>query len=91
MEIRDGRYIYLRGWFDPSRHEVRTSLFTWLADTAEEAALIEIQPDKLRRKGFKKKDQDVITDQDVYNALFDQIESGERDWAGFKWDTLYAP
>ena len=66
-------------------------LFTWSADTAEEAAKIEIQPEILKRKERREKGHDKLMDQEVYEALLDQIESGERDWAGFKWDTLYAP
>lgn len=76
--------IYMRGWFDPSRYEVRTSLSTWSADTAEAAVQIEIQPDILARKGHRKTKQNVITDQEVYLSLLDQIKSGERDWSGFQ-------
>ena len=90
VELQDGKYLYLRGWFDPSGYEMRTSLFVWSANTAEEAALIEIQPEILRRRGFRKSKGDVITDQEVHQSLLDQIRSGERDWAGFKWNTDYA-
>ena len=82
VELQNGRFMYLKGFFDPSGYESRTSLFVRLADTAEKAALFEIRPKTLQRK---KKDQDV------YNALLNQIKSGERDWAGFKWGTDYAP
>jgi len=93
IELQDGQFIYLRGWFDPARGrgEPRTNLFTWSADTAEEAAQIEIQSEKLSRKRRSEKGHDKLIDQEVYEALLDQIKSGERDWAGFKWDTLYAP
>jgi len=84
IELHNGQYRYIRGWFDPSRHEERTSLFTWSADTAEAAVQIEIQPDILARKGHRKTKQNVITDQEVYLSLLDQIKSGERDWSGFK-------
>ena len=91
IELQDGQFIYLRGWFDPGRDDPRTMLFTWSADTAEEAAKIEIQPEILKRKERREKGHDKLMDQEVYEALLDQIKSGERDWAGFKWDTLYAP
>jgi len=84
IELHNGQYRYIRGWFDPSRHEERTSLFTWSTDTAEVAVQIEIQPDILARKGHRKTKQNVITDQEVYLSLLDQIKSGERDWSGFK-------
>jgi hypothetical protein len=85
VELKDGRYIYMRGWFDPSRHEERTLLFTCSADTAEEATEIEMRRDKLVTKGCKKKDLDVIMDQEVCDSLLDQIRSGEREWSGFRW------
>jgi len=93
IELQDGQYIYLRGWFDPARSmgEPRTMLKAWSADSAEEAAQIEIRPEELRRNEHIKKGQDHLMDQVVYEALLDQIVKGERDWAGFKWDTLYAP
>ena len=78
VELHGGRFMYIRGWFDPSRHEERTLLFTWSADTAEEAAQIEMQLDILQTN------PNVIMDQDVYLSLLDQIKSGERDWSGFK-------
>lgn len=84
VELQKGRFVYIRGWFDPSRHEERTSLFAWSADTADEAAQIEIQPDNLARKGYKATVQNVITDQEVYLSLLNQIKSEERDWSGFK-------
>ena len=90
LELQNGTYLYLRGWFDPSGYEMRTSLFVWSANTAEEAAQIEIQPEILRRSGFRKSKGGVITDQEVHQSLLDQIRSGERDWAGFKWNTDYA-
>lgn len=93
IELQDGKYKYLRGWFDPARGmgEPRTNLFSWSAATAEEAAQIEIRPDKLRRKEHREKGHDKLMDQEVCEALLDQIKSGERDWAGFKWNPLYAP
>lgn len=93
IELQDGQFIYLRGWFDPGRSmgEPRTILYAWAADTAEEASQIEIRPEELRRNEHLKKGQDHLVDQEVYEALLDQIKSGERDWAGFKWDPLYAP
>lgn len=90
IELQDGQFNYLRGWFDPSGFEMRTTLFSWRADTAEEAARLEIQPEVIRRKGFKKTKCEVITNKEVYEALLDQIKSGERDWAGFKWGTDYS-
>lgn len=84
IELHNGQYRYIRGWFDPSRHEERTSLFTWSADSAEEAAQIDIQPDILAKKGHKNFRPSVVTDHDVYLSLLDQIKSGERDWSGFK-------
>jgi len=84
VELQKGRFVYIRGWFDPSRHEERTSLFAWSADTAEEAAQIEIQPAILAKKGYKATEQNVITDQEVYLSLLYQIKSEERDWSGFK-------
>ncbi len=93
IELQDGKYKYLRGWFDPARSmgEPRTILFAWSADTAEEAVQVEIRPEELRRMEHIKKGQDHLMDQEVYEALLDQIKSGERDWAGFKWEPLYAP
>ena len=92
IELHNGQYRYIRGWFDPSRHEERTSLFAWSADSAEDATQVEIQPDNLARKGHKQSKGNVIMDQDVYQSLLDQIKSGERDWSGFKLGyPLYAP
>ena len=92
IELHNGQYRYIRGWFDPSRHEERTSFFTWSADSAEEAAQIDIQPDILAKKGHKNFKPSVVTDHDVYQTLLDQIKSGERDWSGFKLGyPLYAP
>jgi len=86
VELHTGRCVYIRGWFDPSRHEERTLLFTWSADTAEEAAQIEMQLDILQTN------PNVIMDQNVYLSLLDQIKSGERDWSGFKLGyPIYAP
>ncbi len=78
LELQKGRFVYVRGWFDPSRHEERTLLFTWSADTAEEAAQMEVRLDIMQTN------PNVIMDQDVYLSLLDQIKSGERDWSGFK-------
>jgi len=95
IELQNGQFIYLRAWFDParSRGEPRTTLKAWIADNAEEAAQIEIRPEVLRRNEHLKKGQHHLMDQVVYEALLNQIETGERDWAGFKWDRdpLYGP
>ena len=80
VELQNGRFMYLFGFFDPSGFETRTYLFVRSADTPEKAAQFEIRPKSLKR--MKK-------DQDVYIALLDQIKSGERDWAGFKCGTDY--
>jgi len=82
VELQNGRFMYIRGFFDPSGFELRTNLSARLADTPEKAARFEIRPKTLQR---------MNKDQDVYNALIDQIKSGERDWAGFKSGTDYAP
>ena len=82
VELQNGRFMYLFGFYDPSGFELRTYLFTRVANTAEKSALFEIKPKTIKK--MKK-------EQDVYAALLDQIRSGERDWAGFKWDTLFAP
>ena len=86
VELHHGRYVYIRGWFDPSRYEVRTSIFTWSANTAEQAAEIEIRPEILARKGYKETNQNVIIDRDAYQSLLAQIKQGNRDWSGFKED-----
>ena len=93
IELQNGQFIYLRAWFDPARSygEPRTMVKAWTADTAEEAAQIEIRPEVLRRNEPIKKEQHHLMDQVVYEALLNQIETGERDWAGFKGDTVYAP
>jgi len=86
LELQKGRFVYVRGWFDPSGHEQRTLLFTWSADTAEEAAQMEVRLDIMQTN------PNVIMDQDVYLSLLDQIKSGERDWSGFKLGhPTYAP
>lgn len=82
VELTNGHYLYLCGFFDPSGFEMRTYLLIRAAGSAEKAALFEI-----RMKTLKK----IERDQEVYNSLLDQIRSGERDWAGFKWGTDYAP
>ncbi len=82
VELQNGRFMYLKGFFDPSGFYSHTRLFMRLADTPEKAALFEIRPKTLQR---------MNKDQDVYAALLDQIKSGERDWAGFKWGTDYTP
>jgi hypothetical protein len=81
VELMNGRYLYIRGFFDPSGFEVRTALWIRAAGSAEKAAQFEI-----RMKTVEK----MIKDQEVYNALLDQIKSGERDWVGFEWGTDYA-
>jgi len=81
VELMNGRYLYIRGFFDPSGFEARTALWIKAVDSAEKAAQFEIRPKSLQR--MKK-------DQEVYNSLLDQIKSGERDWAGFKGGTDYA-
>ena len=78
VELQKGRFVYIRGWFDPSRYEERTLLWAWSADTAKEAAQIEVRLDIMQTN------PNVIMDQDVYLSLLDQIKSGERDWSGFK-------
>ena len=60
---------------------VRTALWIRSAGSAEKAAQFEI-----RMKTVEKMNKD----QEVYNALLDQIKSGERDWVGFEWGTDYA-
>ena len=82
VELKNGHYMYIRGFFDPSGFESRTGLWIRVADSAEKAALFEIRLKTLER---------LNKDHDVYTALLDQIMSGERDWAGFKWGTDYAP
>jgi hypothetical protein len=92
IELHNGQYRYIRGWYDPSRYEERTSLFTWSAETAEEAAKIEMRSEVLARKGTKKWKPSVVTDREVYQSLLAQIRSGERDWSGFKLSRpLYMP
>jgi len=81
VELKTGRYMYIRGFFDPSGFELRTGLWIRIADTPEKAARFEIRMKTLLR---------MNKDQEVCNALLDQIKSGERDWAGFKWGTDYA-
>jgi len=81
VELQNGKFMYIKGFFDPSGFFSHTLLFIRSADTAEKAARFEIRPKTLQR---------MNKDQDVYNALIDQIKSGERDWAGFKWGTDYA-
>jgi len=68
-----------------------TRLFAWTADTAVEVTIIEIQMEELRKKEHLEKGQEHLKDLEVYKALLDQIKSGERAWAGFKWAPLYAP
>jgi hypothetical protein len=83
VELQNGRFMYLYGFFDPSGFELRTYLFSRVAGSAEEAARFEINPMTLRSIKRNSKDQEV------YEALLDQIQSDERDWAGFKWGTDY--
>ena len=82
VELQNGKFMYINGFFDPSGFFSHTLLFIRSADTPEKAARFEIRPKILQR---------MNKDQDVYNALRDQIKSGERDWAGFKWGTDYTP
>jgi len=82
VELNNGHYMYIRGFFDPSGFESRTGLWIRVADTAEKAALFEIRLKTLER---------LNKDHDVYADLLDQIMSGERDWASFIWGTGYAP
>jgi len=62
VELKNGRYMYLRGFFDPSGFESRTGLWIRVADTAEKAALFEIRLKTLQR---------MNKDQDVYDAAED--------------------
>jgi len=82
VELQNGKFMYIKGFFYFSGFFSHTLLFIRSADTAEKAARFEIRPKTLQR---------MNKDQDVYNALIDQIKSGERDWAGFKSGTDYAP
>jgi len=82
VELQNGRFMYIKAFFDPSGFYTNIRLFIRSAGTPEKAALFEIRPKTLVR---------MNKDQYVYNALLDQIKSGERDWAGFKWGTDYAP
>jgi len=81
VELQNDRFMYIKAFFDPSGFYSNIKLFIRLAGTAEKAALFEIQPKTLAR---------MNKDQVVYNALLDQIKSGERDWAGFKSGTDYS-
>lgn len=82
VELQNGRFMYIKVFFDPSGFFSHTLLFIRSADTAEKAALFEIRLKTLQR---------MNNDQDIYDVLINQIQSGERDWAGFKWGTDYAP
>jgi hypothetical protein len=84
IELHNGQYRYIRGWYDPSRYKQRTSLFSWSAETVEEAALFEIQSEVLARKGHKKSKANVVMDQDVYQSFLAQIRNGDRDLSGFR-------
>jgi hypothetical protein len=80
VELQNGRFMYIKAFFDASGFYSNIRLFIRSANTPEKAALFEIRPKTLVR---------MNKDQDVYRSLFDQIKSGKRDWAGFKWDTEY--
>jgi len=82
VELQNDRFMYIKAFFDPSGFYSNIKLFIRLAGTVEKAARFEIRPKTLVR---------MNKDQVVYNALLDQIKSGERDWAGSIWNSDYAP
>jgi hypothetical protein len=73
LELVDGRFAYLRGWYDPSGLETRTMLESWITKSAEEAATYELKPRLIPGdQGF------CAANEEMYKDLMDQLERGRR-------------
>jgi hypothetical protein len=78
LQLDDGRFVYLRGWYDRTGLEPRTMLESWFTSTAEEAANYEIEPWLIPGdRGF------YAVNEDMHQDLVAQLKSGQRRWEGF--------
>lgn len=78
LELNDGRFVYLRGWYDPTGLELRSMLESWITNTAEEAAKYEMEPWLLLGdRGF------YAVNEDMHEDLVAQMQGGRRRWEGF--------
>ena len=78
LELVNGRFAYLRGWYDPTGLEYRTMLESWITKSAEEAATYELKPRLIPGdQGF------CAVNEEMYKDMIGQIQSGRRRWNGF--------
>lgn len=81
LHLDDGRFAYLRGWYDPTGLEYRTMLEAWFTQSPEEAAQYEIEPWLLPGdRGL------YAINEEMYKDLMDQLQKGQRRWDGFMSD-----
>ena len=79
LELVNGRFAYLRGWYDPTGLlETRTMLESWITKSAEEGATYEIKPRLIPGdQGF------YAANEEIYKDLINQLKRGRRRWDGF--------
>jgi hypothetical protein len=79
LQLDDGRFVSLYGWYDRTGLEPRTMLETWFTTTVEGFPNDEIEPWLLPGDRVSH-----TVSKDIHQDLINQIQTGRRSWEGFR-------